>query len=160
MSDTNNNARARNASGRFAKKDTVVIDVDSKETESSAFSDRFTSFEHLFANIEMPRRPLAGLIVNIVVAGIGGYCTGILAGYIAVGAAVLTGSAFIAMCMYVLALVVGIIASARAGAMVGRYVAMGQFEDDYQVAKGWVGDKLGGAVTKLGGLFRRNTEEA
>lgn len=156
MSNTTRTSNARSSNGRFAKKQTVV-DVESVESPSvDAKFAAFTQFFGMAPDFVVPRFPIAGFITNIAVCAIGGYAAGYLATYLAVGCLVLSGSAFLAICVYVLGLIAGCLTAMRAGAIAGRYVSTGQFEDDYQSAKGWVVGK----VRSIGGLFRRNPVEA
>lgn len=159
MSNTTRASNARSSNGRFAKKQTVIDAESIESAEPPDVGAKFAAFNQLFGlppDFVIPRFPIAGFITNIAVCALGGYAAGYLASYLAVGCLVLSGSAFLAICVYVLGLVAGILAAMRAGAIAGRYVSTGQFENDYQSAKGWVVGK----ARSIGGLFRRNTVEA
>ena len=148
-----NNTRARTANGRFAKTQTAQV-TDAVIIEDN---ERFTAFKEMFgfdAPLPTARYPIAGFVMNLVVCAIGGYAAGYFATYVGVASVVMSGIAFIGICAYVLAMVIGFVATMRAGAVVGKYIAYGQFEDDYQAAKGWVCEK----ASSLGNLFRRTKE--
>lgn len=158
MNTNTAHARARNTNGRFAKKESIVDTDDIKDTDE--INARYSAFKEMFGVLEddQQRRPIWGAIVNIVVSFIGGFAAGYIATVLAIACALLTGSVFLAYCVYVLSIIAGLIAAMRAGAAAGAYVAYGKFESDYQAAKGWVKGKAEHVSSYLGSMFNRNAE--
>jgi hypothetical protein len=67
--------------------------------------------------------PLAGTVVHLASLSVSGYGVASLAGYVAAGALLLTGSAFLSFCAMVLTAAIGLYAALKASAAVARYVA-------------------------------------
>ena len=81
------------------------------------------------------KHPLAGTVVHLASLSVSGYGVASLAGYVAAGALLLTGSAFLSFCAMVLTAAIGLYAALKASAAVARYVATGEFSVDWSAAK-------------------------
>lgn len=141
---------ARNSRGQFTRKQTVsdIIDVDAKHVD-----DRYSDFESLFAEFGVLRYPLAGALTNVITSAFGIYGGIVTAAWIGLGALLLTGSGFISFLITIVTAFVLAIEALRFGAVAGKYVATGQFEDDYQRAKGWLASKLEGGKAYVAAKF-------
>lgn len=93
--------------------------------------------------------PLAGTVVHLASLSVSGYGVASLAGYVAAGALLLTGSAFLSFCAMVLTAAIGLYAALKASAAVARYVATGEFQVDWSAAK-----------AKVTGFFSKKEDEA
>lgn len=85
-----------------------------------------------FAGKEIPtgRNALWGAVTAVAVTILGTYSGMQLAGYMAVGAIMLTGSAFIAYALLVLGFLAAFVTSLMAASRAAAYVANGQLEKD------------------------------
>ena len=103
------------------------------------------------AGVEIPtgRQMLAGTVVTLLVSFAGGYGAGAIAGYVFIGAALLTGSMFLAYLSMIITLVVGVYLAAIAGSRAGAYVATGGLEAHAMKAKNWVTGLIGSSKAKL-----------
>lgn len=114
----------------------------SAKTRTARAVEDFVDVEAKFAeaHIEACRaeHPLAGAVVNLITSAVGIYAGVQASAYIGFAALVMTGSAFLGMLIAFIACVVSMIQALRAGAAAGKYISTGQFEHDYQRAKGWV----------------------
>lgn len=93
--------------------------------------------------------PLAGTVVHLASLSVSGYGVASLAGYVAAGALLLTGSAFLSFCAMVITAAIGLYAALKASAAVARYVATGEFQVDWSAAK-----------AKVTGFFSKKEDEA
>ena len=100
------------------------------------------------------REMLAGSIVTMLVGFVGGYAASAIAGYVFIGAVLLTGSMFLAWISMFITLVIGIYMSCIAASRAGAYVANGNLERDVVRAKNWVTGLLGGATTRVTSMVR------
>ena len=93
--------------------------------------------------------PLAGTVVHLASLSVSGYGVASLAGYVAAGALLLTGSAFLSFCATVITAAIGLYAALKASASIARYVATGEFSVDWTAAK-----------NKVTGFFSKKEDEA
>ncbi len=143
----------RNSRGQFTRKQTTdTIDVDAKHVE-----DKFSDFESLFAEFGVLRYPLAGALTNVVASVFGIYGAVVTAAWIGLGALLLTGSGFVSFLITIVTAFVLAIEALRFGAVAGKYVATGKFEDDYQRARGWLASKLEGSKAFIAAKFNNAT---
>lgn len=94
------------------------------------------------------KHPLAGTVVHLASLSVTGYGVASLAGYVAAGALLLTGSAFLSFCAMVITAAIGLYAALKASAAITRYVATGEFSVDWTAAK-----------NKVTGFFSKKEEE-
>lgn len=89
---------------------------------------------------EVPTGPRAvwGAVTMVAVTILGTYSGMQLAGYMAVGAIMLTGSAFIAYALLVLGFLAAFVTALMAASKAGAYVANGQLEKDVIRAKNYI----------------------
>ena len=128
-------------SASAATKPTIVEDGKAQSAESCA-DETFSAYSEMFNEALAIKHPWMGTIVNLSVFAFGAY-TGVQAAmWLGFMATVLTTSAFIGGLITFIVALIAIVQSLRLGAAAGRYVSTGQFEEDYQSAKTWVGDKL------------------
>lgn len=125
----------RDSKGRFTRKPTVI------EAEVGMDDERYAAFEALFEDLGM-KYPAAGVIVHIAVSTAGMVVGYHVAAALALGTLLFSGSSLVSFLIGMLAFVWGCIEALRTGAIAARYVASGQFEEDYQRAKGWALNKV------------------
>ena len=125
----------RNSRGQFTRKATAAENTDAK----------YEDFRSLFEEFGVLKYPLAGAVVNLDVTRFGVYGGDVTAAWLGLGALILSGSGFLSMVIAIVSGLVFAIHAFRAGAAAGKYVATGQFEDDYQRAKSWLSSKLDGS---------------
>lgn len=119
-----------------AEKITPVVDTNDDEKSTMEMLRNFAAN----AGIEIPsgRRMLASSVTMLAVTALGAYSAASIASYIAVGAALLTGSAFIA---FLLATIVGVISiyyTLITASKAAEYVGSGKLEEHCVAAKNWV----------------------
>jgi hypothetical protein len=132
-------ARADFAAKKAAKPEPVVATPEPElEEEGVSF------IQSIFG-----KYPLAGTVVHLASLSVSGYGVASLAGYVAAGALLLTGSAFLSFCAMVLTAAIGLYAALKASAAVARYVATGEFQVDWSAAK-----------AKVTGFFSKKEDEA
>lgn len=90
--------------------------------------------------VEIPtgRQMIAGSITMVIVSVMGTYSAIQIASYVAIGAALLTGSAFIAFLLSLLVVVAGIYAALIAASRASAYVASGKLEEHAARAKNYI----------------------
>lgn len=138
---------AKSASAASKAKPTIVEDVSAKREDET-----FSAFSNMFNEALAIKYPWLGTIVNLTTFAFGAYSGVQVAMWLGLMTTVLTTSAFLGGLITFLIALISIIQSLRAGAVVGRYVSTGQFEEDYQDAKAWVSSKLS--------FFKREPKEA
>jgi hypothetical protein len=118
-----------------AEKITPVIDT--KDEQSTM--DMLRNFAAM-SGIEIPsgRRMLASSVTMLAVTALGAYSTASIASYIAVGAAVLTGSAFIAFLLATVVAVISIYYTLITASRAAEYVGSGKLEEHCVAAKGYI----------------------
>lgn len=89
------------------------------------------------------KRMLISFIVNVAICAVGSYAAGCIAGALGVAAMLLSGSTFLAYCVYFIVIIAGIVASMLAGSKVAQYIAFGKVDQDYARAKSWISSKFG-----------------
>ena len=120
----------------------AIPEVELPEVEFS--SVEFIKSMASMAGIELPtgRQVLVGFAVAVVVGFAGAYATSSLASYIAMGALVLSGSAFLSLLMMVITYVIGIYVTFKATAKFSTWIASGSVKDDMSNAKNWITSKF------------------
>lgn len=90
--------------------------------------------------VEIPtgKQMIAGSVTMVIVSILGSYSAIQVASYVAVGAAMLTGSAFIAFALAMIVAVLGFVAALIAASRASAYVASGQLEKNLVSAKNYV----------------------
>lgn len=103
----------------------------------------FANFTEMFADFKLPsgRRMLCSVVAQFFVLGTGVYSAVQVGAVLAVGAAVLTGSAFLTFMVGFLTVALGLYTSLIAAARIGKYIALGEIDDDIKTAKAWVSGK-------------------
>jgi hypothetical protein len=84
------------------------------------------------------KRAIWGAVTGVAVTVLGVYSGMQLAGYLAVGAILLTGSMFLAYVLLILGSIAAIVSAMVAASRAAQYVATGQLEKDVVRAKNWV----------------------
>jgi hypothetical protein len=125
----------------------VAVKAETTHTAAPADSDE-SSFSYMEfmrsmasqVGLEIPsgKQMLAGSVMSIIVGLTGGYGVATIAGYVFLGAIVLSGSMFLAYLAMILAMIVGVYVVSIAAARAGAYVASGKLETDVVRAKSWV----------------------
>ena len=120
-----------------------------EEVAHSAFED----FSRMFADFKMPsgKRMLCSVVTQFFVIASGTYSGFQVAAMLGLGAVALTGSAFLAFVAYFVAAALGIYASLIAAARIGRYIALGEIDQDVARAKSWISAKFSGLKARLPG---------
>ena len=125
------------------------------DTETT--NDEFASWQAFMGDFKIPsgRRMLVSVITQFIVMGTGIYSGFQLGALLAFGAAVLTGSAFLSFLGWFVVVALSAYTSLIAAARVGKYIALGEIDDDIKTAKAWVGTKW----SALRDRVRGNNEE-
>jgi hypothetical protein len=103
----------------------------------------FANFTEMFADFKLPsgRRMAVSVVTQFIVLGTGVYSGVQLGAVLAVGAMVLTGSAFLSFLLGFVTLALGVYTSLIAAARIGKYIALGEIDNDIKTAKAWVSGK-------------------
>ena len=134
----------------FAAKKAAAKPVAAKPEPVVAAEPEFEEEEGLsFIQSIFGKYPLAGTVVHLASLSVSGYGVASLAGYVAAGALLLTGSAFLSFCAMVITAAIGLYAALKASAAIARYVATGEFSVDWTAAK-----------NKVTGFFSKKEDEA
>ncbi len=133
------------AARRFATSGAANDDVTDVE---DLFGSTFST-EEMYAALGLlgVKHPVIGTITalaSVVLGAVGGIYVGMYLGTVVL---TMTGSMFLGCCVTFLASFITSLVTMRAGMRVAQYVALGEFEDDYQAAKDWVGDKITSAFS-------------
>ena len=141
-------ASIKSTTPRMAKKtaqakavEQVAPPVDPIDPETA--NDEFASWQSFMSDFKLPsgRRMLCSVVVQFIVLGTGVYSGVQLGAVLAVGAMVLTGSAFLSFLLGFVTLALGVYTSLIAAARIGKYIALGEIDDDIKTAKAWVSGK-------------------
>ena len=138
-----------------AKAAEQVVPPAVEDTETT--NDEFASWQTFMGDFKIPsgRRMLVSVVTQFIVMGTGIYSGFQLGALLAFGAAVLTGSAFLSFLGWFVVVALSMYTSLIAAARVGRYIALGEIDDDIKTAKAWVGTKW----SALRDRVRGNNEE-
>lgn len=138
------NTSSRSNAAPSPKKATVVEDVTPK-------SEAFFDFKSLLGQFELPsgKRVIVSLVAAVVIAGCASYLGMSLVSYLVVGAALLTGSAFITFMVAFLGYALTIIASMVIGGKVQAFILSGDIDRCYQNVSNRVSGWFGSAKNKL-----------
>lgn len=106
-------------------------------------TDTFASWQELMDGFKLPsgRRMTVSVVTQFLVLGTGVYSGFQLGALLAFGAAVLTGSAFLSFLGWFVVVALSFYTSLIAAARVGKYIALGEIDDDIKTAKAWISDK-------------------
>lgn len=112
---------------------------DVPESEAEVFG----SWRDLMDGFKMPsgRRMAVSVVTQMLVLGTGVYSGFQLGALLAFGAAVLTGSAFLSFLAWFVVTALSVYTSLIAAARVGKYIALGEIDDDMKKARTWVSGK-------------------
>lgn len=113
------------------------------ETENDETQSAFESFRGMFEDFKIPsgRRMLVSVVAQFIVLGTGVYSGFQLGALLAFGAAVLTGSAFLSFLGWFVVVMLSVYTSLIAAARIGKYIALGEIDEDMKSAKAWVSSK-------------------
>ena len=117
----------------------TFTEVEDTNGEDIGLWDNVRSMAKLMG-VEVPtgKRALWGSVTAVAVTILGTYSGMQLAGYMAVGAIMLTGSAFIAYMLLILGFIAAFVSSMIAASRAAAYVATGQLEKDVIRAKNYI----------------------
>lgn len=124
------------------------------QAESATFEDDVAGLFKKY-KIELPSntRIIIGLVAGLVMGGVTTYVGSVLLGYLVIGAALLSGSAFIALSIYIIGLIGVIYAALKTSSAVSQYVYDKQVDRDYFTTR----DAITNAASSVRGWFNRNT---
>jgi len=114
---------------------------DDEADVQSAFEKFSDMFDGLGFKIPSGRRMAVSVVTQFLVLGTGIYSGVQLGAVLAVGAMVLTGSAFLSFLLGFVTLALGVYTSLIAAARIGKYIALGEIDNDIKTAKAWVSSK-------------------
>ena len=117
----------------------TIVDVPFVETMEPAAP---TFFERTCADLGLDpvlgwKRVLISSAVSMLASAGAGYILGTLTGYMALGALLLSGSAFLALMVYVLGIVVSFYAGYRVGPLVYLACVDKRVDSAFATARGW-----------------------
>lgn len=124
---------------------TVAPDADVTE------DDVTNSWKEMFDGFKLPsgRRMAVSVVTQFLVLGTGVYSGFQLGALLAFGAAVLTGSAFLSFLGWFVVVALSFYTSLIAAARVGKYIALGEIDDDIKTARAWVSGKWSALRSKF-----------
>lgn len=127
----------------------AIPEIELPETEFSSF-EFFKAMAEM-GGVEIPtgRQVLVGFAVAFITGFAGAYATSSLASYVAVGALILSGSAFLSLLAMVLTYVIGIYLTLKVSSRVATWVASGTISEDAASAKTWLSDKFSSMKARL-----------
>jgi hypothetical protein len=140
-------ARAAAKKTVTAKAVEQVAPVEELGTEDEVVN----SWKELMEGFKLPsgRRMAVSVVTQFLVLGTGVYSGFQLGALLAFGAAVLTGSAFLSFLGWFVVVALSFYTSLIAAARVGKYIALGEIDDDIKTAKAWVGAKWSALRSKF-----------
>jgi hypothetical protein len=117
----------------------TIVDVPFVETMEQQAP---TFFERTCADLGLDpalgwKRVLVSTVISMLASAGAGYILGTLTGYMALGALMLSGSAFIALMVYVLGIVVSFYAGYRIGPLVYLACVDKRVDSAFATARGW-----------------------
>lgn len=135
------------AKAKPAAKKPVAQAVEELTTEDEVLG----SWQELMAGFKLPsgRRMAVSVVTQFLVLGTGIYSGFQLGALLAFGAAVLTGSAFLSFLGWFVVVAISAYTSLIAAARIGKYIALGEIDDDIKTAKAWVGSKWSALRSKF-----------
>lgn len=103
----------------------------------------FAGFAEMFGEFKIPsgRRMLCSVVTQFIVLGTGVYSGIQIGAVLAVGAMMLTGSSFLSFLAMFVTIALGVYTSLVAAARIGKYIALGEIDDDIKSAKAWISSK-------------------
>jgi ABC-type spermidine/putrescine transport system permease subunit II len=122
-------------------KTTASITKEAQPVEKAGFSfESFTENMEAQLGFKIPtgRRMIIGLVAQLLTTGLGIYAGMQLSAYLMVGAAVLTGSAFLTWMVGFLVLGIAIVAAIVAGGKAQSYILSGGVDRTFEASKNWV----------------------
>ncbi len=133
-------AKTKTAAPRAKVKATVV------ETEVRSEEQIATSFEELFGSMKLPSgtRMAISVVTQFFIIAIGWFGALQFANLLVAAAMVMTSSMFLLYLIAFMTLALGLYASLMGAARVGRYIALGEIDDDAKRVKSWIGSKFSG----------------
>lgn len=135
----------------------VVPPIDPIDEGPETTNDEFASWQSFMGDFKLPsgRRMAVSVVTQLLVLGTGVYSGFQLGALLAFGAAVLTGSAFLSFLGWFVVVALSAYTSLIAAARIGKYIALGEIDNDIKTAKAWVGTKW----SALRDRVRGNNEE-
>lgn len=117
--------------------------VTGEPLEPGTESAYFEQFANMFEQFKIPsgRRMLVSVVMNFLTAGLTMYVGFSITGMLLLGAAALTTSAFIGFMVSFMGFALSLYAGIILGAKVGKYIALGQIDDDAKRARAWISNK-------------------
>lgn len=137
---------------RAAKKPTAKAAQQVVTPEADVTEDDVTnSWKELMEGFKLPsgRRMAVSVVTQFLVLGTGVYSGFQLGALLAFGAAVLTGSAFLSFLGWFVVVAVSTYTSLIAAARIGKYIALGEIDDDMKKARAWVSGKWASFKSKF-----------
>ena len=106
-----------------------------------------TDFSEVFAKLGLPtpRRAMVAFVANLLVAGTTMYFGANLTVYLALGAAVLTGSAFLVFMISFIGYVLAILGGIMLGGRVQTFILDGSIDRSFAQARSYLSDKAASA---------------
>lgn len=143
MPKTTSTTKPQRTSQRVSSK-TPVAEAISPESYAA-------QFEEMLGDLKLPsgRRMLVSVCAQFTLIGTGIYSGIQIGALLAVGAAVLTGSSFLAFLAMFMSVAIATYTSIVAAARVGKYIALGEIDNDIAKAKLWVGNSFVALRNKL-----------
>ncbi len=114
----------------------------------------WAEFRTMFEDFKLPsgKRMLASVVTQFVIIASGVYSGAQVAAVLSLAAVALTGSAFLAFVAYFVAVALAVYGSLMLSARIGRYIALGEIDQDMARAKSWISDKFSGLRARLPGV--------
>ena len=120
-------------------------------TDESAFASFRDMFDGLGFKIPSGRRMAVSVVTQFLVLGTGIYSGFQLGALLAFGAAVMTGSAFLSFLGWFVVVALSVYTSLIAAARIGKYIALGEIDDDMKRARSWVSGKWNSVKERFSG---------
>lgn len=133
-------AQSKTAAPRAKVKATVA------ETEVHSEEQIATSFEELFGSMKLPSgtRMAISVVTQFFVVAVGWFGALQFANLLVAAAMVMTSSMFLLYLIAFMTLALGLYASLMGAARIGKYIALGEIDDDAKRVKSWIGSKFSG----------------
>lgn len=124
---------------------------DDEADVQSAFEKFSDMFDGLGFKIPSGRRMAVSVVTQFLVLGTGIYSGFQLGALLAFGAAVMTGSAFLSFLGWFVVVTLSVYTSLIAAARIGKYIALGEIDDDMKRARSWVSGKWNSVKERFSG---------
>ena len=122
------------------------------QAEGATFEDDIgTLFKKYKIELPSNTRIILGLVAGLVMGGVTTYMGSVLLGYLVIGAALLSGSAFVALSIYILGLIGVVYAALKTSSVVSHYVYSERVDRDYFTAR----DAIASTASTVRGWFSK-----